>query len=179
MNSAFLALTYAQMITPSEAKLEADRYTHEEHAKRYSCWAQSQARYVLGDVTPSLIVGAGSYAPTHISDRASSCPKDPQAPCTFLNAYIPRDPNPNLPTGGLVYGSGLGGDDFQDQRSGSNQTWVSHAYNAGLTGVFAGLSQMASSNGGYDQCLEDFGMSGKTLRLNVCTTKTSRGIWTV
>ena len=126
MNSAFPVLTYAQMITPSEANLEADRYTHEEYAKRYSCWAQSQARYVLGDVTRSLSVGAGSGAPTHISDRASSCPEDPQTPCTFLNAYIPLDPDPdpNLPTGGLVYGSGLGVDHFQDQRSGSNQTWV-------------------------------------------------------
>lgn len=172
MNSAFMALIYAQMIAPSEANLEADRYTHEEYAKRYSCWAQSQARNVLGNATPSFVVGAGTDAPTHISDRASSCPEDPLTPCGFLNAYAPLDPNPNLPIGGLVYGPGLGGDAFQDQRSGSNQTWVSHAYNAGLTGVFAGLNQMVSGDGGYGQCLQDYGMSGKTLPLNVCTART-------
>lgn len=171
MNSAFLALIYGQMVAPSEANIEADRYTNEEYAKRYNCWAQSQARYILGDVTQSFYVGYGGNSPKHISDRASSCPADNQTSCSFLNAYYTPNPNPNVPTGGLVYGAGLDGDYFLDQRSGSNQTWVSHTYNAGLTGVFAGLNQMASGNSGYDQCLQGYGVLSKTISL--CNTKSS------
>ena len=171
MNSAFLALIYGQMVAPSEANIEADRYTNEEYAKRYNCWAQSQARYILGDVTQSFYVGYGGNSPKHISDRASSCPADNQTSCSFLNAYYTPNPNPNVPTGGLVYGAGLNGDYFLDQRSGSNQTWVSHTYNAGLTGVFAGLNQMASGNSGYDQCLQGYGVLSKTISL--CNTKSS------
>ena len=168
MNSAFMALNYAHMVQASEANLEADKYTNEEYAKRYSCWAQSQARYVLGDVSQSFYTGFGPDAPTHISDRASSCPNDAQTTCNFLNSYYTPEPNPNIPIGGLVYGAGLDGDNFKDQRSGSKQTWVSHAYNAGLTGVLAGLNQMAIGDRGYDQCLQDYRVASKTIPLDVC-----------
>ena len=119
MNSAFMALIYAQMVQPCEANLQADRYNNQTYAKQCSCCAQSQVRYILGDVSQSLYIGFGPDAPTHISDRASSCPKDAQTACHFLNSYYTPDPNPNIPTG-LVYGAGLGGDAFRDQRSGSN-----------------------------------------------------------
>lgn len=171
MNSAFLALLYAQMIEPSAANIEADKFVNEEYAKRYNCWAQSQARYILGDVTRSFLVGVGSGTPTHVSDRASSCPKDNQTTCSFLNAYLTPDPNPVVPTGALVYGAGLDGDYFLDQRSGVNDTWVSHTYNAGLTGVFAGLNQAASGNSGYDQCLQGYGVLSKTI--SICNTGTT------
>ena len=170
MNSAFMALIYAQMVQASPANLEAKKYTNKENAKRYSCWAQSQARYILGDVSQSYYIGFGPDAPTHISDRASSCPKDAETPCSFLNSFYTPGPNPHLPIGGLVYGAGLDGDSFKDRRSGSNQTWVSHAYNAGLTGVFAGLNQMALGSNGYDQCLRDYHIASKTIPLNVCPT---------
>ncbi|KAL3150937.1 hypothetical protein ABBQ32_000684 [Trebouxia sp. C0010 RCD-2024] len=164
MNSAFMALLYAQLIEPSAANIEAGTLVNEGYAKRYKCWAQSQARYILGDVTRSFYVGFGKNPPTHLSDRASSCPgRDVQ--CSFLNAYYTPNANPNIPTGALVYGAGLNGDYFVDQRSGSNVTWVSHTYNAGLTGVFAGLSQMASGNTGYDQCLQGYGVLSKTISL--------------
>ena len=144
MNSAFLALLYAQQIEGSAAKFNAElvRYSNPSLATKYKSWAQSQARYVFGDVSRSFYVGFGSNAPTHIQDRASSCPEDSQVQCSFLNAFYTPEPNPNLPTGALVYGPGLNGENFLDQRSGSNGTWVSHMYNAGLTGVLAGLSQM-------------------------------------
>ncbi|KAL3152997.1 hypothetical protein ABBQ38_012024 [Trebouxia sp. C0009 RCD-2024] len=142
MNTAFLALLYAQLIDGSKAPSELSRYSNNSMATQYKFWAQSQARYVLGDVSRSFYVGFGSDAPTHIQDRASSCPKDAQIECNFQNAFYTPNPNPNTLAGALVYGPGLKGDHFVDQRSGSNETWVSHVYNAGLTGVFAGLSQM-------------------------------------
>lgn len=173
MNSALMALIYAQMLQASEANPQAGTSTNTTNSTQYSCWAQSQARYVLGDVSQSFYIGFGPDAPTHISDRASSCPEDAHTTCNFLNSYYAPNPNPNIPVGGLIYGAGRNGDDFTDQRSGSNQTWVSHAYNAGLTGVLAGLNQMVSGNSGYDQCLQDYGVASKTIPLNVCPTTAS------
>ncbi|KAL3140940.1 hypothetical protein ABBQ32_005469 [Trebouxia sp. C0010 RCD-2024] len=142
MNTAFLALLYAQLIGGYKAPSEVSRYSTNSMANQYKFWAQSQARYVLGGVSRSFYVGFGSDAPIHIQDRASSCPKDAQVPCNVLNAFYTPTPNPNTPAGALVYGPGLKGDYFIDKRSGSNETWVSHVYNAALTGVLAGLSQM-------------------------------------
>ena len=168
MNSAFLALIYAQMVQESEANVEGDRYTNGNYAKRYLCWAQSQARYILGDDTDSYYVGVGHGPPTHIYDRASSCPADMNTTCSSLNALYTPNPNPNVPTGSLVYGPGNNGDYFLDERSSGNETYVSHAYNAGLTGTFAGLNAMVSGNSGYDQCLQGYGVLSKTIAL--CNT---------
>lgn len=171
MNSAFLALVYSQLVQDSEANVEATRYTNGNYAKRYLCWAQAQARYILGDDTNSFYVGVNHGAPTHIYDRASSCPTDNQTQCNSLNALYTPNPNPNIPTGSLVYGPGLNGDYFLDERSSSNETYVSHAYNAGLTGTFAGLNAMVSGNSGYDQCLQGYGVLSKTIPL--CNTGTT------
>lgn len=168
MNSAFLALIYGQMVQESEANVEANRYTNQDYAKRYLCWAQAQTRYILGDTTHSFFVGVGHSPPTHIYDRASSCPANNQTQCSSLNALYTPNPNPNIPTGSLVYGPGLNGDYFLDQRSSTNETYVSHSYNAGLTGTFAGLNQMVSGNSGYDQCLQGYGVLSKTIAL--CNT---------
>ena len=163
MNSAFLAMLYAQMVQESQANVEAKRYTSANSAKRYLCWAQAQARYVLGDYTRSFIVGIGNNAPTHIYDRASSCPKDNTTTCNALNALHNPKPNPNTVTGALVYGAGLNGDYFIDQRDTTNGTMVSHLYNTGITGTFAGLAQMVTGNSGYDQCLQGYGVLSKTI----------------
>ena len=165
MNSAFLALIYAQMVQDSEANIEADRYTNPNYARRYLCWAQAQARYILGDDTRSFFVGVDNNPPKHIYDRASSCPKNNQTQCNALNSLYTPQPNPNIPTGALVYGPGLNGDYFVDQRSTSNETYVSHEWNAGITGTFAGLNQLVSGNSGYDQCLQGYGVLSKTISI--------------
>ena len=81
-----------------------------------------------------------------------------------MNALYDPSANPNTVTGDLVYGPGLNGDDFMDQRSSTNKTMVSHEYNAGITSTFAGLNQMASGNSGYDQCLQ-----GPVDQARICT----------
>ena len=168
MNSAFLALIYAQMVQESEANVEADRYTNANYAKRYLCWAQSQARYILGDDIRSMFVGVDNNPPTHIYDRASSCPTDSSTTCNALNALYTPNANPHVVTGALVYGPGLNGDYFVDERSSTNETMVSHGYNAGITGTFAGLNSMVSGNSGYDQCLQGYGVLSKTI--SICNT---------
>ena len=142
MHSAFMALIYAQM--KLTLKLTVPRRTPSDTAVGHSL--RPATFWVMFHKACLLVL-----ALMHITDRASSCPEDDQTPCNFLNRYT--TPNPNIPAGGLVHGAGLDGDNFKDQRPGSNQTWVSHAYNAGLTGVFAGLNQMALGSSGYDQCL--------------------------
>ena len=164
MNSAFIAAIYSQMVQDSEANVEADRYTNSDYSKRYLCYAQAQTRYVLGADTRSFFVGFDD-APTHIYDRPSSCPSSGESTCNSLNALYTPQANPNLPQGALVYGAGTNGDYFLDERSSTNETMVSHAYNAGLTGTFAALSAMASGNSGYDQCLQGYGVLSKTISL--------------
>jgi hypothetical protein len=42
-----------------------------------------QLRYMLGDSGRSLIAGWGKNPPTHIQNRAASCPSPPE-PCTLV-----------------------------------------------------------------------------------------------
>lgn len=44
-----------------------------------------QMRYMLGDSGRSLIAGWGKNPPTHIQNRAASCPNPPE-PCTPVRA---------------------------------------------------------------------------------------------
>ena len=37
--------------------------------KKYNCWAESQARYVLGSGSQSFMVGYGRRSPTHSLDK--------------------------------------------------------------------------------------------------------------
>ena len=39
--------------------------------KKYNCWAESQARYVLGSGPRSFMVGYGHNPPTHSLDKVS------------------------------------------------------------------------------------------------------------
>jgi hypothetical protein len=156
MNAAMLSLIYGYAITPKTDVLDAAKYSKKSYADRYICWAQRQARYVVGDYTRSYIVGVGKNPPKHVQERASSCPNPPK-PCNAVNALYQPGPNPHTLTGALVYGPGLNGDYFQDQRTG-NATIVGIEYNAGMTSVMAGLAQ---NGGSYDLCLQGFGVLSK------------------
>ena len=141
MNAAFLALLYGQTLTSKNATNE----TNADAAQQYTCWAQSQADFILSNNTGSYVVGYGG-APTHIHERASSCPVNESLPCNALNALYTTEPNPSVLTGALVYGPGLEDIGFVDDRSNSEDTYVSIENNAGLTGVMAGLQQLVAGH---------------------------------
>ena len=95
-----------------------------------------------------------------LQNRPSSCPDAP-AQCNAVNALYSPKANPNTLTGALVYGPGLNGDYFVDQRTG-NSTLVGIEYNAGMTTVMAGLAQQGGS---YDLCLQGFGVLSKGISI--------------
>ena len=66
MNAAMLAMLYGDMITPSTNPVQAVKYNNNNLATRYKCWAEGQARYILGDETQSYVVGYGKDFPTHV-----------------------------------------------------------------------------------------------------------------
>ena len=66
VNTALLSLMYGQ--TPS-------RYLPARMADRFTCFARSQLRYVLGDSGRSLMAGWGTRPPTAVQNRAASCPQ--------------------------------------------------------------------------------------------------------
>ena len=66
MNAAMLAMLYGDMITPSTNPVQAVKYNNNNLATRYKCWAEGQARYILGDETQSYVVGYGTDFPTHV-----------------------------------------------------------------------------------------------------------------
>ena len=94
-----------------------------------------------------------------LQNRASSCPDT--GTCNAVNALYSPKANPNTLTGALVYGPGLNGDYFVDQRTG-NSTLVGIEYNAGMTTVMAGLAQQGGS---YDLCLQGFGVLSKGISI--------------
>ena len=57
---------YGDIVTPSTAPMQATKFSNNNLATRYKCWAEGQARYVLGDNTQSYIVGFGTKYPTHV-----------------------------------------------------------------------------------------------------------------
>ena len=141
MNAAFLAMLYGQMSTSKNATDEASL----DVVQQYTCWAQSQANHILSNNTGSFVVGYGD-APTHIYERASSCPVNQSIPCDALNALYTAEPNPSLLTGALVYGPGLNDTSFVDQRFSSKNTYVSIENNVGLTGVMAALQGLVAGD---------------------------------
>ena len=81
-------------------------------AHRYSCWARSQMKYILGDCGRSYVVGFGNSPPTHVHHRGASCPLETgglgsNAPtCDFPNFNLATS-NPNILYGALVGGASL------------------------------------------------------------------------
>ncbi|KAK9785110.1 hypothetical protein WJX73_006875 [Symbiochloris irregularis] len=142
-NVAFLAAVYGQhpssSITPAQSA-------------RYICFARSQMRYILGDKTDSLMVGNGRNPPTHVQNRAASCP-DPPTACNAASAFNVTTPNPHVLTGAVVE-FGSYSDSFQDVRT-NNDSRVSVENNAGITGALAGL---VNAPGTFDSCLQGFGV---------------------
>lgn len=78
-------------------------------AYTYSCWARSQAKYILGDCGRSYIVGYGNNPPASEHHRGASCPPEQlpwgsnNPPCTYNNFNSPS-PNPSLLAGAIVGG---------------------------------------------------------------------------
>ncbi len=98
-------------------------------------FAQSQMDYCLGKTGRSFVVGYGVNPPTHCHHRGASCSK---GSCVY-----PNDPaeNPNVITGALVGGPSAPDDYYNDVRSDYVMNEVAMDYNAGFTGVLAGLVQ--------------------------------------
>lgn len=77
---------------------------------RYSCWARSQIKYILGDSGRSFVVGYGKNPPTHVHHRGASCPPEQQPwgsnnpPCSY-DQFSLSSSNPNVLTGALVGGT--------------------------------------------------------------------------
>ncbi|DBB00628.1 TPA: hypothetical protein ACH3X3_002312 [Trebouxia sp. C0006] len=150
MNVAFLAQVYSAYIKPGGG-------TEAKKAKRYSCWAQTQARYALGDATHSFIPGFGKDPPTHVQNQAASCPASP-ATCTAVNGLLNPDSNPRVLYGALVEAYDGDVDTWSDTRS-LNMTRVVMEYNAGWQGLLAGLNELSS--GVWEQCLQGQGIITK------------------
>ncbi|KAK9804363.1 hypothetical protein WJX72_009368 [[Myrmecia] bisecta] len=145
-NAAFLSLAYAQISSKSISQAKSERYT---------CWARGQMRYVLGDSGRSLVAGWGKKAPQHVQNKAASCAST-DGSCNKLNALFSPQPNPHVLTGALVEMASFS-DSFQDMRT-NNDTRVTIDYNAGFTGVLAGLH---SASGTWAQCLQGVGVLTK------------------
>jgi len=147
MNAAFLSFIYGQVLSSCNSTDESV----DDLAQQYMCWARSQADYMLSNDTGSFVVGYGN-APTHIQERASSCPANQSAVCDANDALYSPGPNPFVLTGGLVYGPGQDSDTLVDARSGISDTMISIENNAGLTGVMAALNQLLSGDDDSVEC---------------------------
>lgn len=134
VNVAFLALQYGKWL----------EFNNIRGAKSYQCWALSQALYILRDSQQgadpySLLVGFGDSYPTHVYDRAASCPAPGQGPCTELNK-IQGWPDPNVLVGALVHGPASLTDELIEVRAdGVVDTLVRLDWNAALPGLLAGV----------------------------------------
>ncbi|CAL5228455.1 g11593 [Coccomyxa viridis] len=143
-STAFLSLLYGQ---------SHSRYIDQAKSERYTCFARSQLRYMLGgDRDRSLFAGMGKNPPTHVQNRAASCPDAP-APCNLANGLLSRDGNPHTLTGALVEFPSFS-DTLQDVRT-SNDTRVTIDNNAAAISALAGLNE---ASGSWDQCLQGFGV---------------------
>jgi len=155
MNAAALSIIYGTSIkgNASAPDWEPQPYNDAARSQRYVCWTRKQMRYVLGDHSPSLVVGLGSKPPTRVSDRAASCPKNKATSCTAVNGLYTPAANPHVLRGALI-AAPKPWDYFEDART-SNDTRVGVDQNAGFTTSAAGLNEAA---GTYDQCLQGIGL---------------------
>jgi hypothetical protein len=136
-NQAFMALLYNRAY-------KADR---SRRALVYSCFARKQLRYMLGESGQSYVVGVGSSPVCRPHHRAASCgPLGSRCDCSAL-----RNPgcNPNTLYGALVGGPGPK-DDFNDARNNYQQNEVALDWNAGFSGVLAGLASGSVSS--WEDC---------------------------
>lgn len=107
-------------------------------------FALHTAQYSLGGFTWSgFVVGvAGTNYPKQASHPGASCPNLP-APCSWPQ-FSAAGPNPQVLHGALVGGpTGPGDNTFDDSRANYYTTEPAVDYNAGYTGLLAGLLQIA------------------------------------
>jgi hypothetical protein len=111
---------------------------NERTAGRTTCFAMRQLRYMAGETGKSFIVGTGSKPPCRAHHRAASCPPPPQlCDCTH---FVTSKCNPHMLYGALVGGPGKD-DSYEDTRPDYQRNEVALDYNAGFSGVLAGLTE--------------------------------------
>lgn len=81
----------------------------------------AQARYMVGEIKHSFVVGFGKQSPEHVNEAASSCPRSASVACTS-DAEFSEAPNPWTLRGALVRGP-YSNDILVDSRT-STQTYV-------------------------------------------------------
>ena len=114
-------------------------YPSDNHRKLvYTCFARKQMRYILGETGRSYVVGVGpNESPCQPHHRGASCgPLTQRCDCT---AYSSPSCNPNVVYGGLIGGPDKE-DNYQDNRKDFAANEVALDWNAGFTGVMAGLA---------------------------------------
>ncbi|GBF92005.1 endoglucanase A [Raphidocelis subcapitata] len=113
----------------------------------YACFARKQARIMLGETGRSYVVGVGTNPVCRPHHRASSCGAlSGRCDCSAL-----RNPgcNPNVLYGALVGGPNADGE-FKDDRNNYEQNEVALDWNAGFSGVLAGLA--AGGMPSWEEC---------------------------
>ncbi|CAL5226752.1 g9605 [Coccomyxa viridis] len=143
-NAAMIASVYANNVQSTDPTM----------SHRYSCWARSQMKYILGDSGRSYVVGFGNDPPTHAHHRGASCPPETgglgsNVPTCDYSDFSVATADPNI-----IYGALLGGpaqdDSYMDSRSNYQQNEPAVDYNSGFTGVLAYLTGSPDS---WDQCV--------------------------
>ncbi|KAF8066338.1 celD [Scenedesmus sp. PABB004] len=124
-------------------------YPGGSRARAYTCFARKQARIMLGETGRSYVVGIGTNPPCRPHHRGASCvaPGPPGQPCD-CTAYFNPGCNPNT-----IYGALVGGptkdDAYEDLRWDFEKAEVALDWNAGFTGMLAGLADAGVS---WDDC---------------------------
>lgn len=130
--SAYVALIYSRWDGCPEAK-----------ADKYFAFAENQANYILGDGGRSYLIGFGEDYPVHPHHRTAqgSYSNNMQEPSEHRH---------------VLYGALVGGpdasDNYTDEVSNYNNNEVACDYNAGFTGLMAGLYSTY-----HGKTLKDFG----------------------
>lgn len=126
---------------------------------RYSCFAESHARYVL---KRGAVVGHDAKSASHTFHRGASCPKWPSLCNTTYSTGKHKDYN--VLYGALIWAPG-NGDEISDVRGG-NDTVVSLENNWAMPLLMASMSD-GTRRRDYSRCLQGESI---LLKNRVCTT---------
>ena len=111
--------------------------------ENYTQFSVQQLDYILGyteDGGHSFVVGFGQDPPQRPHHAASSCPPRPKV-CDW-SAFSKPGPNPNTLTGALVGGPDNAEDIWEDDRANYVTNEVALDYNAGFSGLIAGVIEL-------------------------------------
>jgi endoglucanase len=113
---------------------------------------------MLGETGQSYVVGFGSRYPSRPQSMGASCPGTPTDPivCDPGNSLFASHANPHTLYGALVEQSNFT-DVYSDIRT-ANASRIAIDYNAGFSGVLAGLNE---APGTWDECLQGWGILSK------------------